>query len=190
MTPVTGAGLSAAMQRWGLLEDPPPPAALRWIQTFLDAYGAELSDAEDARTAVEALRAEACTVPALELERLRSREVLFFLDSVSQYVDHQPELRGLPLAHDLAEIAKEFGLTAADAEAAVRMALTGSGAGPSLELLFPLLGHDRILIRIGAVNSALLHGRGLEPIAFGPGGEPFEPMHGRKPSDPPEESPR
>lgn len=189
MTP-SAAELAAAMQRWGLLEDPPPAAAQRWIETFLAAYGAELGEVEDARAPVEALRAEACTVPALELERLRSREVLFFLDSVGQYVDHQPELRDLPLDRDLPEIAKEFGLSGADAAAAVRMALTGSRSGPPLELLFPLLGHDRILIRIGAVNSMLLHGRGLEPIAFGPGGAPFEPMHGRKPGQPPEESPR
>ena len=27
----------------------------------------------------------------------------------------------------------------------------------------------------------LLHGRGLEPIRFGPGGQPFEPLHGKKP---------
>ena len=184
------AELAAAMQRWGLLEDPPPPAALRWIETFLTAYGAQLHAVDDARDPIEALRAEACTVPALELERLRSRDVLFFLDSVGQYVDHQPELRDLPLDRDLPEIAKEFGLSAADAEAALRMALTGSRSGPPLELLFPLLGHDRILIRIGAVNSMLLHGRGLEPIRFGPGGEPFEPIHGRKPEQPPEESPR
>lgn len=188
MTP-SAAELAAAMQRWGVLEDSPPPAALRWIETFLTAYGAQLRGVEDARAPVEALRAEACVVPALELERLRTREVLFFLDSVGQYVDHQPELRDLPLDRDLPEIAKEFGLSAADAEAAVRMALTGSRGGPPLELLFPLLGHDRILIRIGAVNSMLLHGRGLEPIRFGPGGAPFEPIHGRKPADPPEESP-
>jgi hypothetical protein len=30
------------------------------------------------------------------------------------------------------------------------------------------------LIRIGAISSHLLHGRGLEPIRFGPGGVPFE----------------
>jgi hypothetical protein len=48
-------------------------------------------------------------------------------------------------------------------------------------LLFPLLGHDRIMMRIGAVNSHLLHGRGLEPLAFGPDGKPFEPIRGRAP---------
>ena len=59
---------------------------------------------------LRALRAENAVVPALELERLRNRQVLFFLDTVGQYVDSQPELRGLPLEHDLAEIAAEFGI--------------------------------------------------------------------------------
>ena len=170
-----------AMQRWGVLEDPPPAAALRWIETFLEAYGASLQEVDDAKPYVAALRAESCAIPALELERLRSRDVLYFLDSVGQYVDHQPELRDLPLQHDVAVIAAEFGIGAHDAFAALRMALTGEKEGAPLELLFPLLGHDRILIRIGAVNSRLLHGRGLEPIKFGPGGEPFEPIKGKKP---------
>ncbi|MDB5094963.1 MAG: hypothetical protein JWO85_3064 [Candidatus Eremiobacteraeota bacterium] len=100
--------------------------------------------------------------------------MLFFLDADSQYVDAQPELRGLPLGADLPEIAKEFGLAPNDAFAAVRMAITGSHDGPPLALLFPLLGHDRIMIRIGAVSSHILHGRGLEPIKYGPGGVPFE----------------
>ena len=171
--------LAALMQQWGFLEDPIPPAALRWIETFLEAYSEK--NLEAARPVIAALRAEACVVPALELERLRSRTVLFFLDSVAQYVDHQPELRGLPLTNDLAEIAKEFGLSADDAVYAVRMAITGERDGPRLELLFPLLGHDRILMRIGAVNSRLLHGRGLVPIAYGPDGKPFEPLHGVNP---------
>ncbi|MBV8372036.1 MAG: hypothetical protein JOY69_02145, partial [Candidatus Eremiobacteraeota bacterium] len=152
-----------------------------WIETFLQAYGDEIEDVDSALPLVAALRAESCMIPALELERLRSRDVLFFLDAVGQYVDAQPELRNLPLDHDLTVIADEFGIARDDAFAAVRMALTGAKAGPPLELLFPLLGHDRILIRIGAVNSRLLHGRGLEPIAFGPDGKPFEPIHGRKP---------
>ncbi len=171
------------MQRWGLLEDPVPPAALRWVDNFLDAYGTVLAGVDDARVPVSELRAEACVVPALELERLRTREVLFFLDAVGQYVDSQAELRGLPVEHHVAEIAKEFGLDEADALYAVRMALTGKNEGPPLGLLFPLLGHDRILIRIGAVNSQLLHGRGLEPLKFGPGGKPFEPIRGKKPED-------
>ncbi|MBV9402554.1 MAG: hypothetical protein JO018_02375, partial [Candidatus Eremiobacteraeota bacterium] len=50
-----------------------------------------------------------------------------------------------------------------------------------LELIFPLLGHDRIMIRIGAISSRLLHGRGLEPIKYGPDGKPFEPLRGQKP---------
>jgi hypothetical protein len=179
--------LRRAMQRWGVLEDPPPPAALAWIETFLEAYGARIERVDDALPVVAALRAEACVIPALELERLRSREVLFFLDSFGQYVDHQPELRGLPLAHDLAAIGDEFGLAREDALAAARMALTGEKEGPPLELLLPLLGHDRILIRIGAVNSRLLHGRGLQPIAYGPDGKPFTPIHGKKPPGGPTE---
>jgi Anticodon binding domain len=178
------AGLVAAMQHWGFLEDPAPAAALRWVDTLLDAYGATFDEAGDAFPIVAALRAESCIIPALELERLRSRDALFFLDAVGQYVDHQPELRDLPLAHDLPAIGEEFGLAPGDALAAVRMALTGVKEGPPLELLFPLLGHDRILIRIGAVNSRLLHGRGLEPIAFGPDGKPFEPIRGTKPENP------
>ena len=175
--------LAAAMQRWGFLEDPAPAAALRWIDTFIDAFGEQLASVDDARPFVAELRAEACIIPALELERLRTREVLFFLDTIGQYVDSQAELRGLPLEHDIPEMAREFGLSKEDAEYAVRMALTGKNAGPPLDLLFPLLGHDRILIRIGAVNSHLLHGRGLEPIKFGPGGQPFEPIHGKKPEE-------
>ena len=175
--------LAAAMQRWGFLEDPPPGAALRWIDVFLEAYGDRFASVEDARPSVAELRTEACVIPALELERLRSREVLFFLDTVGQYVDSQAELRGLPLEHDLREMAHEFGIAPRDAQYAVRMALTGKKEGPPLELLFPLLGHDRILIRLGAVNSRLLHGRGLEPIRFGPGGQPFEPIRGSGPED-------
>lgn len=174
---MTAQELAGAMQAWGVLEEPAPQAALAWIGTFLEAFPG-LQSVDEARPLVAELRGESCIIPALELERLRSREVLFFLDSVGQYVDSQAELRGLPLEHDLREIAREFGLSLPDAQYAVRMALTGKHDGPPLELLFPLLGHDRILIRVGAVNSRLLHGRGLEPIRFGPGGEPFEPIHG------------
>ncbi len=186
MIALTVEELTGAMQRWGFLEEPAPAAALRWIETFLEAYGETLDRVDDAFPQISALREESCIIPALELERLRSRDVLFFLDAVGQYVDHQPELRGLPLDHDLPAIAEEFGLARDDAKAALRMALTGSKTGPPLELLFPLLGHDRILIRIGAVNSRLLHGRGLEPIAYGPDGRPFEPIRGKKP--PPEQT--
>lgn len=171
--------LAEAMQRWNFLEDPVPAAAWRWIDTFIDAYGERSLD--EACAIVAKLRAEACRIPALELERLRSRDTLFYLDSVGQYVDSQAELRGLPLDRDLPAIAEEFGLSAEDAMHVARMALTGQAEGPPLELLFPLLGHDRILIRIGAVNSMLLHGRGLEPLAFGPDGKPFEPIHGERP---------
>lgn len=177
---LTARELASAMQRWGYLEDPSPPAAWRWIETFLAAYGARFGSIDDVRVAIADLRAEACVVPALELERLRSRDMLFFLDSVSQYVDHQAELRDLPLTDDLPEIAREFGISKEDALAATRMALTGVKNGPPLELLFPLLGHDRIMIRIGAISSALLHGRGLEPIPFGPDGKPFEPIRGHR----------
>jgi len=183
MSEVTRATLLTAMQRWGFLEDPAPDAALRWIDTFIEAYRTKLARVDDAFAHVAALRAESCIIPALELERLRTRAVLFFLDSVGQYIDHQPELRGLPLAHDLPAIADEFGISKEDAFASVRMALTGEKEGASLELLFPLLGHDRMLIRIGAVSSRLLHGRGLEPIKFGPDGKPFETIES-KPVDP------
>jgi hypothetical protein len=181
---VTAAELAAGMQRAGLLEAPVPPAAERWIDTFLDAYASGCPTLEAALHEVALLRAEATTIPALELERLRNRQVVFFLDAVSQYVDAQAELRGLPLANDIPAIAEEFGIAAGDAFAAVRMALTGRVEGPPLEALFALLGHDRIQIRIGAVSSRLLHGRGLEPIAYGPGGEPFRTIEPQKPPDP------
>jgi len=173
--------LARGMQDAGLLESPPPEAALRWIDTFLQAYGSEASSLDEALQRVRTLRAEAVVVPALELERLRSRDVVFFLDAVGQYVDDQPELRGLPLEHDLREIAAEFGIAPDDARNAVRMALIGEAVGPPLELIFPLLGHDRVMIRIGAISSRLLHGRGLEPIKYGPDGNPFEPLRGQKP---------
>ena len=172
------------MQQAGLLEEPIPEAARRWIDTFADAYGGRVGSVDEALREVALLRAEATVIPALELERLRNRQVVFFLDAVSQYVDAQPELRGLPLEHDLPAIADEFGIAPDDARWAVRMALTGRSEGAPLESLFPLLGHDRILIRIGAVSSRLLHGRGLEPIPYGPDGEPFATIEGRKPPDP------
>ncbi|HEY0798677.1 MAG TPA: hypothetical protein VGD50_05975 [Candidatus Baltobacteraceae bacterium] len=184
VTPPTPERIADVMRAAGYFRDEGdvvPEAAWRWIETFIAAYGERLATPHDALPFITALRAEAVIVPALELERLRSRTVLFFLDSVSQYVDHQPELRDLPLTHDLIEIASEFGLPPEDALWAVRMALTGKHDGPQLELLFPLLGHDRILIRVGAVSSRLLHGRGLEPIPFGPDGKPFTPLQGRKP---------
>ena len=173
--------IRAAMQSAGFLEQPAPAAALRWIETFYEAYGASLTSAGDALPIVAGLRAEHATLPALELERLRNRQVLFFLDSVGQYVDAQPELRGLPLANDIPAIAAEFGVGETDALHAVRVVLTGEVDGPPLELLFPLLGHDRILMRIGAVSSHLLHGRGLDPIRYGPDGQPFETLAGKKP---------
>ncbi|HTV75066.1 MAG TPA: hypothetical protein VME66_15335 [Candidatus Acidoferrales bacterium] len=185
-TPVTAERLAEAMRsaRFFVADgDVIPEAAWRWIETFLQAYGERIATPQDALPYIASLRAESVVVPALELERLRSRTVLFFLDSVGQYVDHAPELRDLPLQHDLIEIAREFGLAPEDALWAVRMALTGKADGPPLELLFPLLGHDRILIRIGAISSRLLHGRGLDPIPFGPDGKPFAPIQGHKPRD-------
>ncbi len=182
---MTAEQLAQAMLEAGFFRydgDAIPDAARRWIELFLEAYGAGIDKPEEALPLVAALRDEATIVPALDLERLRSRQVLFFLDSVGQYVDDQPELRGLPLAHDLAAIAVEFGVSAEDALWAVRVALTGKQNGPPLELLFPLLGHDRILMRIGAISSHLLHGRGLEPIKYGPGGEPFAPIQGHNPT--------
>jgi len=173
--------IAAWMQRARQLEDPIPDAAHRWIETFLDAYGHELHTFGDMLSVVADLRAESTTVPALELERLRNRHVLFFLDSVSQYVDAQPELRDLPLDNDLPAIASEFGIARQDAFGTVRMALTGAHDGPPLVLLFPLLGHDRIMMRIGAVSSHILHGRGLEPIRYGPGGVPFETIQPQTP---------
>src|ERR1700691_3730336 len=83
----TRAELGSAMQRVGLLEDPIPKAAQRWIVTFLEAYGPALDDIPAALVEIAALRAEATTVPAIALERLRTRQVLFFLDAVAQYVD-------------------------------------------------------------------------------------------------------
>ncbi len=174
--------LAEWMQRHRLLEDPIPEPAQRWIDTFIEAFGNEVHTLREALEHVAQLRAEATTMPALELERLRNRQVLFFLDAVAQYVDDQPELRGLPLGDDLPEIAKEFGISKPDAFAAVRMALTGTHDGPPLTLLFPLLGHDRIMIRIGAVSSHILHGRGLEPIKHGPGGVPFETIQPTPPA--------
>lgn len=175
------AQLIAAMQRNGLLESPVPAAAHRWVDTFLEAFSGAFATEREALLLVADLRAESVLVPALELEKLRNRQVLFFLDAVGQYVDAQPELRGLPLAHDIPAIGEEFGIAADDARAAVRQALTGKAVGPPLELLFPLLGHDRILIRIGAISSHLLHGRGLEPITFGPGGVPFQTIQPHPP---------
>jgi glutamyl-tRNA synthetase len=176
--------MARTMQRYGLLDEPVPEPARRWIDTFLDAFGHEVHTLREAAAEVAKLREESVIVPALELERLRNRQVLFFLDAVSQYVDDQPELRGLPLANDVPAIADEFGLAHEDAFAALRMALTGSYDGPPLSLLFPLLGHDRIMIRIGAISSHVLHGRGLEPIKFGPGGAPFETIQATRPAEP------
>jgi len=180
--PHAAHALERAMQAAGLLEAPAPGPARRWIATFVEAYGATLATVGDALDEVQALRAEAALVPAIDLERLRTRQVIFFLDTVGQYVDAAEELRGLPLAHDLPVLGSEFGLEPADAAWALRVALTGHADGPPFELLFPLLGHDRILMRLGAISSHLLHGRGLEPITYGPGGVPFETLAATRPA--------
>lgn len=184
MNSIEAGPLMMAMQEAGYLEAPVPAAAERWIETFIEAFGDRVSSLNEALHEVGLLRAEATLIPALELERLRNRQVVFFLDAVSQYVDAQAELRGLPLGDVVPAIGEEFGIAPDDAFAAVRMALTGRHDGPPLEPLFALLGHDRILIRIGAVSSHLLHGRGLEPIPYGPDGEPFRTIEGRKPPEP------
>jgi len=170
------------MQQAGVLADPNEPGALAWIETFLDAYGEEIHTIADALPLIQKLRDLTVVLPALELERLRNKQVLFYLDSVSQYVNSLAELRDLPLSKTLPAIADEFGIKKKDAFQAIRMALMGELHGPPLPLLFPLLGHDRILARIGQISSHLLHGRGLEPIAFGPDGKPFETI---QPSQPP-----
>ena len=180
--PLDRDALAHAMTAARILESPAPDAALRWIDTFVEAYASEAPDVRTALPIVAELRAEAINVPAIDLEKLRNRQVVFFLDAVSQYVDDQPELRGVPVRSDILEIAKEFGIAPDDALWCVRAALTGARAGPAFEALFPLLGHDRIMMRIGAISSHLLHGRGLEPIAFGPGGVPFTTIEGTKPS--------
>lgn len=179
--------LAERMQQWGFLEEPAPEPALRWIATFIQAYSERLNVIEDAQPIIASLRAEACVIPALELERLRTRDVLFFLDTVAQYIDHAPELRGLAVMRDVMIMGKEFAIAPEDALLAARLAITGLREGPSLEDLFVLLGHDRLLMRIGAVNSKLLHGRGLEPIRYGPDGAPFEPIRAKRqpPLDPP-----
>ena len=100
------ARLARAMQARRLLEEPAPPAALRWVETFVSAYGQRFATLDAALEIVAALREEAVIVPALELERLRNRQVLFFLDTIAQYVDDQPELLDLPLGADVAEIAR------------------------------------------------------------------------------------
>jgi hypothetical protein len=152
--------------------DPGPAGALRWIETFSEAYGAVEPRRRSAPDRARAAR-RGRVVPALELERLRNRQVLFFLDTVGQYVDAQPELRGLPLDDHLAEIAEEFGIEPATRAGGVRMALTGE-AGPPLELLFPLLGHDRIMMRIGAISSTCCTAAASNRSAYGPDGKPFE----------------
>ena len=167
MSTIAPEELAAAMQRWGVLEARRRRrrcvGSTRFSKPTAQRWKVLIGAAARGSAARRRLHHSGARV-----ERLRSRDVLFFLDAVAQYVDDQPELRGLPLDRDLPAIADEFGIAASDAVPAVRMALTGTASGPPLDLLFPLLGHERILMRVGAVNSRLLHGRGLVPIAFGP----------------------
>ena len=179
---LTPDALAHAMQLAGFLETPAPAAAMRWIDTFIEAFAGECATVRTALPVVADLRAEAIIVPAIDLEKLRNRQVVFFLDGISQYVDDQRELRGLDVRGDILEIAKEFGIKADEALWCVRVAITGKSEGAPFELLFPLLGHDRIMMRVGAISSHLLHGRGLEPIRYGPGGVPFQTIEGTKPT--------
>jgi hypothetical protein len=179
---LTRDALAHAMQAARFLESPVPAAAWRWIDTFIEAFAHECPTVREALPIVADLRAEAVIVPAIDLEKLRNRQVVFFLDAVSQYVDDQRELRGLPVSRDIHEIAKEFGLKPDESHWCVHVALTGKSTGCPFELLFPLLGHDRIMMRVGAISSHLLHGRGLEPIPYGPGGVPFKTIEGTKPT--------
>ena len=57
--PKGAAALAEAMQRAGLLERPAPPAAERWIETFIEAYSAKIETAEAALDVARALRAGA-----------------------------------------------------------------------------------------------------------------------------------
>ena len=185
MSTITRAQLLTAMQRWGFLEDPRPPPALRWIDTFIEAYRRQACEASTMRLRyVAALRAEACVIPALELERLaHARRCCSFSMPSGSTSTISPNCAACRWRTTFRRSPTSSASPTSDAFAAVRMALTGEKEGPPLELLFPLLGHDRILIRVGAVSSRLLHGRGLEPIKFGPDGEPFETIES-KPVDP------
>jgi len=84
-----------------------------------------------------------------------------FVGTLDTHADdaHRLEHRLDRLAHGklpriaLAEIADEFGISREDALWAVRMALFGESEGPPLELLLPLLGHDCIMLRVGAMGN-------------------------------------
>jgi hypothetical protein len=39
------------------------------------------------------------------------------------------------------------------------------------------------MMRIGQINSHVLHGRGLDPIKYGPDGKPFETIQPTPPPD-------
>ncbi|MBV8689326.1 MAG: hypothetical protein JOZ59_04385, partial [Candidatus Eremiobacteraeota bacterium] len=61
--PLSRDELAKAMQEARLLETPPPTAALRWIDTFLEAYPFSATSVDEALERVRRLRAEAVTVP-------------------------------------------------------------------------------------------------------------------------------
>jgi len=158
-----------------------PAGFEKWVSTFIDAYGEGLETIGDAIPIARALRAETVVIPARRLEELRDRNVLYYLDSVRQYVydiDRERARQGvrtlhdLPLSQDLPVLAAEYGIKKKDAFRYVRLALTGEDHGPPLNLLFPLLGAARIDIRLAEATRHILHGRGLEKIEFDERGRP------------------
>ena len=186
---MTREEIAEAMMRTGFFGDDeavPQPAWL-WIDTFIEAYRDHgVRTPEEALREIAALRAESVIVPALELERLRSRQAIFYLDAVGQYVDDQPELRGLPLSHDLLEIAKEFGLTPDDALWAVRMALTGQSeglVGVALPALRATITHPHAHRRNFFTFAARARIKSLSKYRLAGGGEPFTPLRAKKVDD-------
>ncbi|HVA38258.1 MAG TPA: glutamate--tRNA ligase [Candidatus Dormibacteraeota bacterium] len=177
--------LADAFRHAGLVQlaegDAFPAGFERWVSTFVDAYGEGLETAADAVPIARDLRAESAVIPARRLEELRDRNVLYYLDSVRQYVfdvDRERAREGirtlhdLPLSQDLPVLAAEYGLKKKDAFRYVRLALTGEEHGAPLNLLFPLLGAARIDIRLADATRHVLHGRGLEKIEFDERGRP------------------
>ena len=179
---VTADELAAAMQRWGFLEDPAPARRVTLDRRRFSKRTANgVTTVDDALPLVAALRAESCTIPALELgaAALARRAVLHRLGRAVRRRSARTARSSARSAilPAIADGVRHRRATTRSPRCAWRS--PARAEGPPLELLFPLLGHDRILIRIGAVSSKLLHGRGLEPIAFGPDGAPFEPIRGQ-----------
>ncbi|MDE2571204.1 MAG: hypothetical protein KGM44_01615, partial [bacterium] len=159
-----------------------PAGFERWVATFVEAYGEGLEAIADAVPIARRLREESVVIPARRLEELRDRNVLYYLDSVRQYVfdadrrrahEGVHTLHDLPLSQDLPVLAAEYGLKKKDAFRFVRLALTGEEHGAPLNLLFPLLGAARIDIRLADATRHILHGRGLERIEFDERGRPI-----------------